>query len=40
MPRRGTWLADEVHAAGIAEPAILDHRDIDIDDVAVLQHPV
>ena len=29
--------ADEVHAAGIAIPAILDHGDVDIDDIAVLE---
>ncbi|KAG0778142.1 hypothetical protein G6F22_011413 [Rhizopus arrhizus] len=30
--------ADEVHAAGIAVPAILDDGDVDIDDVAILEH--
>ncbi len=29
--------ADVVHAAGITVPAILDHGDIDVDDVAVLE---
>jgi hypothetical protein len=29
--------ADRVHAAGVAVPAVLDHRDVDVDDVAVLQ---
>src|SRR5450830_1632277 len=29
--------ADEVHAAGVAVPAILDHGNVDIDDIAVLQ---
>ena len=33
-------LADEEHAAGIAVVAILDHRDVDVDDVAVLQPPI
>src|SRR5690606_23619296 len=33
-------LADEVHATGIAKPAVLDHRDIDIVDIASLQHLV
>src|SRR5690606_33841264 len=32
--RRG---ADVVHAAGVAVPAVLDHGDVDVDDVAVLQ---
>jgi len=32
--------ADVVHATGVTEPAILDDRDIDIDDVAFLQDPV
>ncbi len=27
-------LADEVHAAGVAVKAVLDHRDVDVDDVA------
>ena len=30
-------LADEIHATGVAVPAILDHGDIDVDDVAVLE---
>jgi hypothetical protein len=33
--RRG---ADEVHAAGVAVPAVLDDGDVDIDDVAILEH--
>ena len=30
-------LADEVHAAGVAVPAVLDDGDVDVDDVAVLE---
>jgi hypothetical protein len=30
--------ADEIHAAGVAVPAVLDDGDVEIDDVAVLQH--
>jgi len=33
-------LADEVHAAGIAVVAILDDRDVDIEDVAALETPL
>ena len=29
--------AHVVHAAGVAVPAVLDHGDVDVDDVAVLQ---
>ena len=31
-------LANEIHLAGVAVIAILDHGDIDIEDVALLQH--
>src|SRR5690606_37629325 len=30
--------AHVVHAAGVAVPAVLDHGDVDVEDVAVLQH--
>src|SRR5690606_14488218 len=30
--------ADVVHATGVAVPAVLDHGDVDVQDVAVLQH--
>ena len=30
-------LADEIHAAGVAVEAVADDRDVDVDDVAVLQ---
>src|ERR1044072_878550 len=30
-------LADRVHAAGVAMPAIFDDRDVDVDDVALFQ---
>ena len=30
-------LADFEHTAGVAMPAVLDDRDIDIDDIAFLQ---
>ncbi len=33
-------LADVVHAAGVAVIAILDDGDVDIEDVAGLEHPV
>ena len=33
-------LAHVVHAAGIAVVAVLDHGDVDVQDVAGLQHPV
>ena len=33
-------VADQKHAAGVAMPAIDDRRDVDVDDVAVLQLPV
>src|SRR3546814_9837785 len=36
-PRQDGGLADVVHAAGIAVPAILDDRDVDIEYVAVLE---
>src|SRR5690606_8806694 len=36
-PGQHRGLADVVHAAGIAVPAVLDHGDVDVDDVAVLQ---
>jgi hypothetical protein len=29
--------AGKVHAAGVAVPAVLDHGDVDVDDVAVLE---
>src|SRR5689334_11287410 len=31
------WHADIEHAAGVAVPAILDDRDVDVDDIAVLE---
>lgn len=34
------WFADIEHAAGVAMVAILDDRDVDIDDIAILQHLV
>src|SRR5690606_7230306 len=37
-PRHRTGRADEVHAAGIAIPAVLDDGDVDIDDVALPQN--
>ncbi|MNN10471.1 hypothetical protein D3C81_1233940 [compost metagenome] len=37
MLRLRCCLADHVHAAGITKPAILDHRDVEVDDVAILQ---
>ena len=33
-------VADEEHAAGIAVPAIEDHRHIDIDDIPIHQPPI
>jgi hypothetical protein len=33
-------VADDVHAAVVAMPAVLDDGDVDVDDVAVLQRPV
>ena len=33
-------VADQVHAAGVAVPAVEDRGHVDIDDVAVLQRPV
>src|SRR3546814_20077080 len=36
-PRQDGGLADVVHAAGIAVPAILDDLDVDIEYVAVLE---
>ena len=33
-------VADEIHAAGVAVPAVDDHGDVDIDDVAVAQRLV
>ncbi|MNZ45711.1 hypothetical protein D3C78_633720 [compost metagenome] len=30
-------LAHEVHATGVAVPAVLDHGDVDVDDVAIAQ---
>jgi hypothetical protein len=36
--RQHRGLADEVHPAGVAVPAVLDDGDVDVDDVAVLQH--
>ncbi len=33
-------LADVEHAAGVAVIAVLDHRDVDVHDVAVLQRPL
>ena len=36
-PRFRARLTHEVHAAGVAVPAVLDHGDVDIDDVAVFQ---
>ncbi|MNI17218.1 hypothetical protein D3C73_705800 [compost metagenome] len=38
VPRLGARLAHEIHAAGVAVPAVFFHRDVDVDDVAVLQH--
>ena len=36
----GRGRADTVHAAGVAVVAILDGRDVQVDDVAVLQHAI
>src|SRR5690606_8034562 len=36
-PRHHRRGAGVVHAAGVAVPAVLDHGDVDVDDVAVLQ---
>src|SRR5690554_569841 len=36
-PGKYRWLTDVVHAAGVAKPAILDDRNVDIHDVAVFQ---
>ena len=33
----GRDIADANHNAGIAMPAVFDHRDVDVDDVAVAQ---
>ena len=33
-------LADEVHAAGVAVEAVVDHGDVDVHDVAGLEHLV
>jgi hypothetical protein len=38
-PREFAGLADEVHAARVAEPAVLDHRDVEVHDVAVAHRP-
>lgn len=35
-PSQHTGGADEVHATGVAEPAILDNGDINVDDVRIL----
>ncbi len=35
---QGADLPDQIHTAGIAVPAILDDRDIDIDDIAIFQN--
>jgi hypothetical protein len=35
-----TGLADVEHAAGVAVEAVLDHGDVDVDDVARLEHLV
>ena len=37
-PRQHTGGSDEKHAAGVAEPAILDDGNIDVDDVALFQN--
>src|SRR3546814_4288407 len=37
-PRHHRWLAGVVHAAGVAVPAVLDDGDVDVQDVAVLEH--
>ncbi len=39
-PRPGWHLADAVHAAGVAVPAVDDHGDVDVDDVALAQRLV
>src|SRR5471032_1325744 len=38
-PRLRARLADKVHAAGVAKPAVFDDGDVDIHDVAILKHP-
>jgi hypothetical protein len=39
-PRRDRHLADHEHAAGVAVPAVLDHRHVDVDDVPLLERLV
>jgi hypothetical protein len=38
--RLGAGIADRVHAAGVAEPAILDHGNVDVENVAVGQDSI
>src|SRR3954467_2120314 len=40
LPRLQRHVADQIHAAGVAVPAIDDGRDVDVDDVAVLERLV
>src|SRR5690606_4232922 len=39
-PRGDGGVADDEHAAGIPVPAVLDHGDIDVEDVALLEELV
>ena len=39
-PRLERRRAGEEHPAGVAVPAVQDHRDVDVQDVAVLQPPL
>ena len=34
------WLTDHEHPAGIPVPPVFDHRDVQIDDISGLKHPV
>ena len=40
LARLQRHVADQVHAAGVAVPAVEDRRDVDVDDVAVLERLV
>ena len=36
----GAWRAGAIHPAGVAMPAIEDDGDIDVEDIAILQHAI
>ena len=38
--RSDRGVADQKHTAGVAVPTVLDHRDVDVDDVALLERLV